>query len=74
MKITDAIKTVMERKGVTQAALCSRLGVKQQTMSMRMTQDNMSIGKANEMLRAMDYKVVILPREARIPEGGYEVE
>jgi hypothetical protein len=43
-------------------------------MSMRMTQDNMSIGKANEMLRAMDYKVVILPREARIPEGGYEVE
>ena len=50
MKITDAIKTVMDRKGVTQAALCSRLGVKQQTMSMRMTQDNMSIGKANEML------------------------
>ena len=74
MKITDAIKTVMDRKGVTQAALCSRLGVKQQTMSMRMTQDNMSIGKANEMLRAMDYKIVILPREARIPEGGYEVE
>lgn len=74
MKITDAIKTVMERKGVTQAALCSRLGVKQQTMSMRMTQDNMSIGKANEMLRAMDYKIVILPREARIPEGGCEVE
>lgn len=74
MKITDAIKTVMERKGVTQAALCSRLGVKQQTMSMRMTQDNMSIGKANEMLRAMDYKIIILPREARIPEGGYEVE
>ena len=74
MKITDAIKIVMERKGVTQAALRSRLGVKQPTMSMRMTQENMSIGKANEMLRAMDYKIVILPREARIPEGGYEVE
>lgn len=74
MKVIDAIKSVMERKGVTQAALCSRLGVKQQTMSMRMTQENVSIGKANEMLRAMDYKIVIMPRESRIPEGGYEVE
>ena len=74
MKVMDAIKEVMVHKDVKQAALRSRLGISQQALSARFTQENVSIGKANEMLRAMDYKIVIMPREARIPEGGYEVE
>lgn len=43
-------------------------------VSERLSQENISIAKLREILRVLDYKVVIVPREARVPEGGYEVE
>ena len=36
--------------------------------------ENISIVKLNEMLRVMDYKVVIMPSDARIGADAYEVE
>ena len=70
----DAVKEVMKRKDVRPAVLCDRLGIKSNVLSERFKQKNVSVAKLNEMLRLMDYKVVIVPRETRIPEGGYEVE
>ena len=70
----EALKEVMKNKGVRPAVLCDRLGIKQNVLSERFRQKNVSVAKLNEMLRALDYKVVIVPRETRIPEGGYEVE
>lgn len=77
MKTTGALREVMKRKDVTQSVLRDRLGIpkeKSSTLSQRMRQDNMSIDKLNEMLRVLDYKIVIVPREARVPEGGFEIE
>ena len=28
----------------------------------------------NEMLKALDYKIVIVPRETRVPTNGYTVD
>ena len=70
----EAVKEIMKVKDIRPAVLCDRLRIKSNVLSERFKQKNVSVEKLNEMLRAMDYKVVIVPREARIPEGGYEIE
>ena len=70
----EAIKEIMKLKDVRPAVLCDRLKIKSNVLSERFKQKNVSVEKLNDMLRAMDYKVVVVPRDTRIPEGGYEIE
>lgn len=70
----EAVKAIMAAKGIRPAVLCDRLRIKSNVLSERFKQKNVSVEKLNEMLRAMDYKVVIVPRDARVPDGGYEIE
>lgn len=74
MTALDAVKEVMRLKNVKQIELAERIKVKQSTLSERLTQKNVSVQKLDEMLNAMDYKIVIVPRNAKIPENGFEVE
>lgn len=74
MLASAAIKEVMKLKNVRPSVLCSRLGIKSNVLSERFKQKNTSVAKLNETLRALDYKIVIVPRETRIPEGGIEIE
>ena len=74
MVAMEAIKAIMKQKDIRPAVLCDRLQIKSNVLSERFKQKNVSVEKLNEMLRAMDYKVVIVPREVRIPEGGFEIE
>lgn len=70
----EAVKEIMKLKDIRPAVLCDRLKIKSNVLSERFKQKNVSVEKLNEMLRAMDYKVVVVPRDTRIPEGGYEIE
>ena len=70
----EAVKAIMAAKEIRPAVLCDRLRIKSNVLSERFKQKNVSVEKLNEMLRAMDYKVVIVPRDARVPDGGYEIE
>ena len=70
----EAIKEIMKLKDIRPAVLCDRLKIKSNVLSERFKQKNVSVEKLNDMLRAMDYKVVIVPRDARVPEGGIEIE
>jgi hypothetical protein len=70
----EAVKEIMKLKDIRPAVLCDRLKIKSNVLSERFKQKNVSVEKLNDMLRAMDYKVVVVPRDARIPEGGYEIE
>jgi hypothetical protein len=70
----EAIKEIMKLKDIRPAVLCDRLKIKSNVLSERFKQKNVSVEKLNDMLRAMDYKVVVVPRDTRIPEGGYEIE
>ena len=74
MLAMEAIKEIMKLKDIRPAVLCDRLKIKSNVLSERFKQKNVSVEKLNDMLRAMDYKVVVVPREARVPEGGYEIE
>lgn len=70
----EALKEVMKLRDVRPAALCDRLGIKSNVLSERFKQKNVSVTKLNEMLKSMDYKIVVVPRDSRTPEGGFEVE
>jgi transcriptional regulator with XRE-family HTH domain len=74
MKATEALKKVMELKNVKPSDLCARLGIKSNVLSERFKQKNISVEKLDEMMNVMDYKIVIVPRETRLPEGGFEIE
>ena len=70
----EAVKEIMKLKDIRPAVLCDRLKIKSNVLSERFKQKNVSVEKLNDMLRAMDYKVVIVPRDARLPDGGFEIE
>ena len=74
MKTTEAVREVMKIKQIGVNQMADRLGKSARLVSERLSQENISITKLQEMLRVLDYKIVILPRESRIPDGGYEVE
>ena len=70
----EAVKEIMKLKDIRPAVLCDRLKIKSNVLSERFKQKNVSVEKLNDMLRAMDYKVVVVPRTTRVPEGGFEIE
>ena len=74
MRATEALRKVMELKSVKPSMLCDRLGIKSNVLSERFKQKNISVEKLNEMLKVMDYKIVIVPRESRTLTDGFEIE
>lgn len=78
MKGRDIIKAIMEIKGVTNADLAGRLNITQATAWDRVNSKKVKdipVSTLSEMLRALDYKVVIVPRTARVNgDDSYEVD
>lgn len=74
MKTGEAIKSIMKMRGIGVSALARILGCSQPAMSGRLKQDNISIAMANDMLKVLDYKVVLIPASTKPKEGWYEVE
>lgn len=74
MEIAEAIRAAMKECEVGVNALSARIGKKQNVVSERLRQRDMTIGKAAELLRALDYKIVVMPRSTSTPKGGVEVE
>lgn len=70
----EAVREVMKLENVRPATLCDRLSIKNNVLSERFKQKNVSVSKLNEMLRVLDYKVIVVPRETRVPDGGFEIE
>lgn len=74
MQTMEIVKEIMKIKDVKPFVLADRLNIKHSTFSERFKQKNITINKLSEMLRMLDYKIVLVPRESRIPEGGFEIE
>ena len=70
----EAVKEIMKLKDIRHAVLCDKLNIKSNVLSERFKQKNVSVEKLNDMLRVMDYKIVAVPRDTRIPEGGFKIE
>lgn len=74
MKTVEAVREIMEQQNLGVNKIASRLNKKPNVISERLSQENISIVKLNELLRVLDYKTIIVPRNISIPKGGYEIE
>ena len=74
MNVILATREIMKSRAVGVNMLADRLGIKQNVLSERLRHENISVNKLSEMLRLLDYKIILVPRETRLPEGGFEVE
>lgn len=74
MKPMEIVRVIMEMKDIRPAVLGSRLNIKSNVLSERFKQKNVSVDKLNEMLRVIDYKIVIMPVDGKLPKDSFEVE
>lgn len=77
MRAREIVKVIMDTVGITNAAMAYKLKISQAALWDRLNNKKVKdipVSTLSEMLRALDYKVVIVPRGSRVPEGGYEVE
>ncbi len=87
MKVKEAIKEIMNKKGMTISAMAraisdtrgvdengEKINVLPRLVTDRLAQKNISIANLSEMLKILDYKIVIVPRGRSEKEGEYEIE
>jgi len=74
MLATDAVKDILKKNDLTSGDIAKKIGKPTRMVWDRLSQQNISVSRLNEMLAVLGYKVVIMPTDAELPEGGYEVE
>ena len=70
----EAVKEIMKRKEVRPSTISEALGIKSNVLSERFKQKNVSVSKLNEMVRLMDYRVVLVPSDKSLDKDCIEVE
>lgn len=70
----EAVKEIMKRKEVRPSTLYEALGIKSNVLSEQFKQKNVSVSKLNEMVRLMDYRVVLVPSDKPLDDDCIEVE
>ena len=77
MRGREILKEVMQSKSLSNADLAKRLKVSNATIWERLNNKNVKdipVSLLTAMLRVMDYKVIVVPSDTRLADGGYEVE
>lgn len=74
MKATNIIREVMRIREVKPSVLASKLNIKNNVLSERLNQRNISVVKLDEMLKVMDYKATVVPVDCPVPENGFEID
>ncbi len=75
MKATDVVRVIMKENSVKVTTLAGRLSLKRSSvLSDRLSQENISVAKLDEMLRLLGYKIMIMPDETPEEEGWYRAE
>ena len=76
MRGREIVKTIMEKNGISNAMLAHRLEVSLATMWDRVNSKKVKdipLSTLNEMVRALDYKIVVVPSNKKVNVGEYEV-
>lgn len=77
MKGREIVKEIMKEQGVTNAQMADKLNITQAALWDRINSNKVKdipLSTLSEMLRALDYKIQIVPRDSRVPEKGYKVD
>lgn len=76
MRGREILKQVMESNGISNVDLAKRLGVSNATIWERLNNKNVKdipVSLMVDMLKVMDYKVLVVPADRRVREEEYEV-
>ena len=75
MNHTEALKSILKRTGLTQSDIAERLGVRSRTtVSMRMSRETVRLYNIVELLDAMGYEMVAMPKNCPpLPEDAYAI-
>lgn len=74
MKACAAVREIMSLTNETNSSLRDKLSINYSTLSERLRQDNISVEKLDQMIRAMGYKIVLMPSTTKEEKGWYRVE
>ena len=75
MTINQAIREIMTLRGIRAIRLAERLGISRPTMSQRLNdKSNWTTDTACSMAKMLDYRVVLVPAEARLPKDSFIIE
>lgn len=74
MKVQTILETVMEENGMTKAQLGRAVGIADEKnpsdlINKRMKQKNISVNVLSEMLAAMGYTMVVVPKGTKMKDG-----
>lgn len=76
MKGREIVKTIMDKTGISNAQLAHRLDITIPTMWDRINSKKVKdipLSTLNEMVRALDYKIVIVPASKQVKDDEYLV-
>lgn len=73
MLATEIVKEIMKSQNVKTNEFARKIGQTSGTTCNRLGQKNISVDKLMEMLRVLDYKIVIVPGDRRVRDDEYEV-
>ena len=74
MTTREALKKIMELRAVGTNKLADRMGKPPRFVSDRLRSQNIGIQHLNELLRILDYKIVLVPRETTEKEDWVRIE
>lgn len=78
----EIIKDIMAKMNITNSMLANRLGITQAALWDRIDtqprkgkpRKDIPVSLLSEMVKVMDYKVMIVPSKTRVPADGYVIE
>ena len=73
MRAGEIVSEIMKSQNVKVSDMCYKLKIKSNVFCNRLVQNNLSVNVLDEMLRILDYKIMVVPRGTKI-DGGYDVE
>ena len=73
MRAGEIVSEIMKSQNVKVSDICYKLKIKSNVFCNRLVQNNLSVNVLDEMLRILDYKIMVVPRGTKI-DGGYDVE
>jgi DNA-binding Lrp family transcriptional regulator len=78
MTSKEIVKEIMKEQSVSNAEMAEKLSITPAALWDRLNNTknakDLSVTTLNDMLRALGYKIQIVPRESRVPDKGYKVE
>lgn len=73
----EIVRAIMEEQNVSNAELAHKVSIKPTAMWDRLNNTNskdLNVALLGDMLRALGYKIQIVPYNKQTPDGGYEVK